>query len=176
MRLFLCLLASLLLHGMLLMARAPASARPNEPPSRLEVKLSPLRNSDKEPPQPDALASLPRPDDSEPGPAAAPAKATAISAKTRAPSVIPETAVIRQARRKLMEQLLYPPQAIAQELEGEVVLLLSLDAGGRVTSASVARTSGHALLDAAALNAVRALGPLRPSAREILLPVEFSLD
>lgn len=49
----------------------------------------------------------------------------------------------------------YPGEARAAKLEGTVLLLVSVDATGRVTSASVQKTCGHGVLDRAALDAVR---------------------
>lgn len=50
----------------------------------------------------------------------------------------------------------YPAAARAQRLEGTVVLLVEVDASGRVTGADLQRSCGHAALDRAALDAVRA--------------------
>lgn len=81
------------------------------------------------------------------------------------------------ARRKLSEHLFYPPQAVAQGLEGEVRLLLTLDQEGKVLTAEVASSSGHAVLDRAAVNAAYAMHRL-PGAgvREMVLPVVFKLQ
>ena len=50
----------------------------------------------------------------------------------------------------------YPEEARAQRLEGTVFLLVSIDASGRVTDVNVQASCGHAVLDLAALEAVRA--------------------
>lgn len=81
-----------------------------------------------------------------------------------------------EAQRKLSEHLYYPPEAVARGIEGEVRLLLSLDAGGNVIDAQVASGSGHDLLDQAALRAAHAMGRLPgDGAREVILPVVFRL-
>jgi protein TonB len=49
----------------------------------------------------------------------------------------------------------YPAAARAQHLEGTVLLLVSVDSAGRVTRAEIHRSCGHAVLDRAALDAVR---------------------
>jgi protein TonB len=49
----------------------------------------------------------------------------------------------------------YRAQARAQKLEGTVLLIVAVDADGRVTSASLEQSCGHAVLDHAALDAVR---------------------
>lgn len=80
------------------------------------------------------------------------------------------------ARRKLAAHVYYPPEAIRLGLEGEVRLLLTLAADGTITDASVAASSGHELLDQAAVHAARALARLPGTdRRELLLPVMFRL-
>ncbi|MDX2227198.1 MAG: energy transducer TonB [Verrucomicrobiae bacterium] len=49
----------------------------------------------------------------------------------------------------------YPEEARANRWEGVVMLLVGVSAQGRVDSISVESSSGHAVLDAAALKAVR---------------------
>lgn len=80
------------------------------------------------------------------------------------------------AQRKLAEHLYYPPEAIARGLEGEVRLLLTLAENGTIVDAAVAGSSGHAILDQAAVRAAHAMGAL-PGAnrRELILPVVFQL-
>jgi protein TonB len=82
----------------------------------------------------------------------------------------------RQAHAQIARELLYPPEAIARGLEGEVLVLLVLDASGNAIAARLEATSGHALLDDAAIRAARTLHSLPDSApREVLLPVRFRL-
>lgn len=69
----------------------------------------------------------------------------------------------------------YPPEAILRGLEGDVEVGVTLDAGGNVISARIDRGSGHAILDEAALRAVRALKPLPGGWRQAVLPVRFRL-
>ncbi|HMM55853.1 MAG TPA: TonB family protein [Candidatus Desulfobacillus sp.] len=79
-------------------------------------------------------------------------------------------------QRKEADTLFYPPEALAHRLEGEVRLLLTLDEDGTIREVSLAAGSGHEVLDAAALQAARALGRLpEAGAREVLLPVVFRL-
>ena len=49
----------------------------------------------------------------------------------------------------------YPEEARAQRMEGVVMLLVSVDAAGRVVSARLSQSSGHDVLDRAALAAIR---------------------
>jgi protein TonB len=76
----------------------------------------------------------------------------------------------------------YPTQARAQHIEGVVMLLVSVDAGGRVTSASIHQGSGHAVLDRAALEAVHswrfrpATQNGRPVAATVEIPIRFNFS
>jgi len=61
--------------------------------------------------------------------------------------------------------------------EGEVRLLLMLDATGTILHVEIAAGSGHTLLDRAAVRAVQSMRHL-PNAgvREMILPVTFQLQ
>ena len=84
---------------------------------------------------------------------------------------------IRQQFRKQHErQEFYPIEAISQGIEGEALVLVMLDPNGQVSAARIEESSGHRILDDAALRAVRALRSLPADApRETLLPVRFRL-
>jgi protein TonB len=75
----------------------------------------------------------------------------------------------------------YPDQARNNGWAGTVLLRLSVDASGQVTRVHIERSSGYAVLDASAVNAVRhwkgnpARRDGRPIATEELLPVTFRL-
>ena len=69
----------------------------------------------------------------------------------------------------------YPPEAIARGIEGETILILRYAADGRLLDAKIARSSGHAILDQAALRAVRATPRITDGPREVLFPVTFAL-
>lgn len=72
--------------------------------------------------------------------------------------------------------LFYPQEAIARSIEGEVLVLIIIDEAGQVSAARVEESSGHKILDDAALRAVRSLRSLPADApREALLPVRFRL-
>jgi len=84
-------------------------------------------------------------------------------------------AALRVAEQ-LRRELPYPPEAVAQGLQGEALVLLFLDASGNAVAARLESSSGHALLDDAALRAARTLRALPDSApREALFPVRFRL-
>lgn len=85
-------------------------------------------------------------------------------------------AVSEQLRKRNAEGQFYPAVAIAQGLQGEVLVLMIIDTAGKVSAARVERSSGHAILDDAALRAVRGLRALPADApQEAVLPVRFSL-
>ena len=80
------------------------------------------------------------------------------------------------AAEQLQRELPYPPEAIERGLQGEALVLLFLDASGNAIAARIESSSGHTILDEAALRAVRSLRSLPDSApREVLLPVRFRL-
>jgi protein TonB len=97
------------------------------------------------------------------------------SAIERAERLPPE--VLRETLGRLSEEMLYPPEALQLGLEGEVVILVELGESGRILNASIASGSGHAVLDEAAVRAVRKIGSLGPSSanKAILLPVRFRI-
>ena len=82
----------------------------------------------------------------------------------------------RAANTQMAQALFYPLEAVERGLEGEATVLLFLDASGNVIASRLEASSGHALLDDAALAAARSLRGLPDSApREALLPVRFRL-
>ncbi len=70
----------------------------------------------------------------------------------------------------------YPRAAIERGLEGTVILLLTLDGSGRVQAVSLTSSSGHALLDEAALSAAQRIASVPGVRGQVLLPVEFRLE
>ena len=84
---------------------------------------------------------------------------------------------VQSAQRKLASHLYYPPEAITRGLEGEVRLILKLAADGSVDDIHLAASSGHTILDNAAVKAAYAMGALTGvSSRELILPVIFRLQ
>jgi protein TonB len=98
-------------------------------------------------------------------PAAAPTPSTNVARKVRqrtpstaAVAVVPQTLGTndrRPARMHNNRPPRYPDIARQNRWEGTVLLKLSIDAKGRVTSVAVARSSGVRILDAEAVTAVR---------------------
>lgn len=106
-------------------------------------------------------------------------EADAGDAITPPPAAAPQRLrgrALRRAQTALSHHLFYPPEAIARGLEGEVILLLTLTDTGQLAKAEIARSSGHALLDQAALAAAQQLGALPGNTRQTLFPVSFRLN
>lgn len=79
-------------------------------------------------------------------------------------------------------KLRYPPLALRQRQQGRVLLDVLVDADGRVQRIEIARSSGHAELDAAARDAVQR-ARFKPVLRDGIaqpawgvVPIEFRLD
>lgn len=117
--------------------------------------------------------------------AAAAKEATVPPSKTPASQGLDPNG-IRQYRMALAVQAgrfkRYPPRALAEEIGGTVEVRIAVASGGLVQEVSLAKTSGSALLDDAALDMVRkavsrAIVPdaLRRQAFVVNLPVVFDV-
>jgi protein TonB len=69
-------------------------------------------------------------------------------------------AYLRQFRQRVQESIVYPLAARRRGLGGTVELHVWLEATGRVRDVQVARSSSHGVLDDAALETIRRLGPV----------------
>lgn len=160
MRIHVALLFSLCLHAALIFGPAwLSSTRRPEPSPRIEARLLPAQD----------------------------AETTAESVSTEAPTTRTRTkapeaaqalhgATLRQAQAALTRHLYYPPEAVSRGIEGEVILLLTLTETGLLTGVDIARSSGHPLLDRAAVDAARQIGSLPGAKRQMLFPVSFRLQ
>jgi protein TonB len=181
---------SIALHALALtIGLQPLTLRtPQPPPSELKVHLAELPK----PAAPEAPAprlTLPEPQQNAiatPPIAAAKPRASQPAARLAPPDDSPQRksdAIPRlsgEAARKAAEQLArdlpYPAEAIERGWQGEALVLLFLDNAGNAIAARLEATSGHAILDDAAVRAARQLRALPDSApREALLPVRFRL-
>ena len=138
-------------------------------PPETSAELQPLAYESTRLPTPIRLPRKP--------PARSPDAADGVRLAVVADSGLPlEGDAAQQANAQLARELLYPPEAIARGLEGQALVLLFLDASGNAIAARLEASSGHALLDDAAVRAARTLHALPASApREALLPVRFRL-
>lgn len=180
-RLYLAFALSLAAHAAVLVGppQARRSAAPPPAPPVLHARLAPPPASS---PLPELTLATPAPMHKRPEPAA-PARQ---QARPRLPPTdhsraTPAPRLFREARRQLAqlaaETGFYPLEAIQQGLEGEVWVEIFLDADGHVMAARIERSSGHALLDQAALKAARALRSLPADGlTQAVLPVRFRLE
>ncbi|HSE06893.1 MAG TPA: energy transducer TonB [Methylomirabilota bacterium] len=67
---------------------------------------------------------------------------------------------LRRFRQRVLESLIYPLAARRQGLAGTVELHVWLEPTGRVRDVQVARSSSHGILDDAAVETIRRLGPV----------------
>lgn len=184
----LAVLASLALHASafsLLEVLAFRSRPPAPLAARLQARIAPLpappaaeyrgdlvKNTiERERPSPPRQSSAHTPParqaSAEPAkrPPAKPLKADVLKGKALA-----------EANQKLSQVLFYPEEAVRLGLEGEAIVYIDLDASGSIVAAEIAKSSGHAILDQAALRAVRAIGRLGGAADQaVLMPVRFQL-
>lgn len=157
-------------------AKAPLQAvlrvpQPLETPPPAEAMLKNTLDSDvKTPPSETPLPARPENEAAE-----NPAKRAPKSAK---PEAKPDTKrEIRAAQKKLSQHLYYPPEAVARGIEGEVRVLIALDDTGVIVDVQIAASSGHALLDNAALKAAWSMSRIANTpTRQLLLPVIFRLQ
>jgi protein TonB len=160
---------SLLLHAAVLWWNVVEFRPPPTP--RLQAWLPPLTRPAPASDEPLLKNTL----SSEPSPAAAtpPPRPAAAAATTRAMA----RRQIEAAQRKLSQHLYYPPEAVARGIEGEVRLLLRLADDGSIVDVQLAASSGHAILDQAAVKAAYAMGRANwAQSRELILPVIFRLQ
>lgn len=172
-RLNIALALSLLLHGALLLPGALKQRTAATPPA---VLLATLRL----PPRPEPAAEALLKNTLDDAPTAKPAKAPELPAAPEKPTEKPRHSIKREvktAQKKIAQHLYYPAAAIAQGIEGEVRLLVTLNGDGSVADVSLAAGSGHAILDNAAIKAAYAAGKLGDGgSRELVLPVIFRLQ
>lgn len=171
-RLFLALLASLLLHILPFVPGLIPSPTPTPPPPPIAVSLRPPPVEAPPPPPPLTLPEQPKPAPAKPPPEKRP--------PPEKPAKTPKTwtQAVNQHLKKLNDAgQFYPEEARRQGIEGEALVLIIIDESGHIVGSRIEESSGHAILDQAALRNVRLLrSELPPDApREALLPVRFRL-
>lgn len=120
-----------------------------------------------------------------PAQAATPAAAPSSGPAPAAESVMPASTLSTDADYKAAylnnPRPAYPLLAIRQGAQGQVLLLVEVLTDGRAGRIELEKSSGHAALDAAAINAVRAwrFTPARKdgllAAQTVSIPIQFNL-
>lgn len=136
----LALVVSALLHlGLLFGQLASDPPPPPPPPLQARLQLPPPAPAPEPVQMPQAVEET-TPEPPPPPKTLPPPKATARPLGWQAVAQ-------KQLQKLKAEGLLYSRESIAAHLEGTVVLLLVLDANGRVGATRVQESSGHPLLD-----------------------------
>lgn len=172
-RLTIALTLSLALHGGVLLPGflQPLTATPK--PSALQATLRRPALPPEPPPLADPLLKNTLDREETPTPRTTPRP----SAQPPAAAKVSEKRRVQAAQRKLSEHLFYPSEAVARGLQGEVRLILKLSATGTIDDVAIAASSGHPILDNAAIRAAYAMGRLAgEGTRELILPVIFRLQ
>jgi protein TonB len=174
-RLTLALALSLALHGSLFLPDAfkRPSAAPPRPVLQALLRLPPREEI------PPADPLLKNTLEAEKGhkEVASTVRQPTLDKKPKPARTITAKQAVKVAQKKLSQHLYYPPEAVKRGIEGEVRLLLTLTADGHIADINIAATSGHPMLDNAALKAAYAMGALSGTeARELILPVIFRLQ
>ncbi len=173
-----------------LTAPAPVPADTQAPPTPVAPVAAPApteRPPAKAPAAPQAPPS--QPTDTTPvapieptptPPPAAPAPAPTGGASDVLPSALTADADYKAAELNNPKPL-YPLTAVRQGAQGRVLLLVEVLADGRAGRVTLEKTSGHAILDASAMNTVR-LWQFMPAKKDgvfvtqtIRVPIDFNL-
>lgn len=176
---------SLLLHALLFwgvvrhQADAPMPA-PQQAKDGLHISLLPYRvQTAVQKTVPHKTPHLPQ----QSGKTAAQASAESVSTHQEKSSHAAEATfrerIMVKLRGALAAHFVYPMLARQRNWQGEVLLAFRLEQDGRISDARVARSSGHSLLDQAALNAlgtVGTLGEMLPRSLTLELPVIYRLE
>ena len=160
---------------------APPAVAPVTPPQPAREAPPPDAPT---PPQPAAPTPIaPSPSTTEPRPTApvpVPAPATSSGDADALPSALTADADYKAAELNNPKPL-YPLTAVRQGLQGRVLLMVEVLADGRAGRVTIEKSSGHAILDASAMNTVRLWQfiPARKDgvfyAQTIRVPVDFNL-
>lgn len=89
-----------------------------------------------------------------------------------------ETAYRDRVREKIVANLQYPSKARKRHIEGRTIVKILINSEGELVTAEVAESAKHAMLDRAALRAVKKAAPFsKPPAENITLyiPITFKL-
>ena len=134
-------------------------------PSPVEEAGPALVEEEPAPPEPaETPVATPAPAPVEPAPMPAPEKTVDVDA------------ALAQIRAKLQENLLYPPVARLNSLQGTVRVRFEIQGSGKPHNVKVVQSSGFKVLDEAAVKTVLASAPLPVVPVKVKVPVVFKLD
>jgi len=171
-RLFAALALSLLAHLLPLVPGLIPTPQPSSPTPPLQAELRPPL------PAP-ALATPPLHLPEPASPSSPSAAKRPPPPRPQAPATAPKTwtqAVGEQLRKLDAAGQFYPAEAIARGLQGDALVLLVIDESGNVVAARIEQSSGHPILDEAALRAARTLKSLpADTPQQSILPIRFRL-
>jgi protein TonB len=158
-RLIIAFTLSLVLHGGLFLTGAPgAPAAPRLADLRVSLRLPPDFARLPEPPVAESLLKNTLEDEASEEPVSPPFPPPAREArKTPVPSAAGQRAM-EAVRKKLSEYVFYPEQARRLGIEGTVTLFVELADDGHVEDVRIVESSGHAILDNAAVRGFYAVG------------------
>jgi len=117
-------------------------------------------------------------DPTPPAPSSGPGRGEATA---RAVAAAEYRAYLALVRQRILGALQYPPAARQQGLTGTVHLEILVQPSGAISDITIVSPSSHAVLDRAALEAVRSVPPigfppgLAPRALRARIPVMFDL-
>lgn len=148
----------------------PKPEKPRPPvrkpaPAPVETKIPRQETPVPAPVAPPVAAAPPAPAPAPAAPQPAPEAPRAASAPP-AQVVVPDTTTIAQFRQRLITEAVrykrYPPRAVDNGWEGDVVLRIGVGANGEIAELTVRRGSGHSVLDEQALEMFRRAAPRVP--------------
>jgi protein TonB len=136
-----------------------------EEPSPVEEAGPSLVEEEASPPEPaSSPAPQPQPVAATPPPAPSPAETVDVDA------------ALAQIRAKLQKNLLYPPVARLNSMQGTVRVRFEVQGSGKPHNVKVVQSSGFQVLDEAAVKTVLASAPLPVVPVKVKVPVVFKLD
>jgi len=91
-------------------------------------------------------------------------KEETISLDTRDPTYHPYTKVLKD---RILSHWMYPLSARENLIQGSLLIVFRLDRDGNLISSTIARSSGHGILDTYALDSIRSAIPFPPFPEDI---------
>lgn len=96
---------------------------------------------------------------------------------------MPEYPVGQDALMEYLSAIKYPKSAVRKSLVGDVYVKFIIDKEGKVTDVSIARTSGHKIIDDAAVKHISKMKDWAPGTQEgkqvsveYVIPLKFNIS